>query len=90
MVLSAGRVTLAGKRKGHRVLDRLLKGISEFGDSPSGGGIQVTLKNVVPMMTVPDVGEPITFYSKMRGFELINQMEGWALVRNGRKDVNPV
>jgi uncharacterized glyoxalase superfamily protein PhnB len=39
------------------------------------------LKRVVPMLTVPDIEKAIDFYHLRLGFQVVNQMEGWALVQ---------
>lgn len=38
------------------------------------------LNAVVPMLTVTDIPGTIAYYQQMLGFEVANQMEGWAVV----------
>jgi uncharacterized glyoxalase superfamily protein PhnB len=48
----------------------------------SKGRLPMKLRKVVPMMTVPDVERAIEFYRGVLAFEVVNQMEGWALLQN--------
>ena len=45
------------------------------------------LKRLSPMLTVPDVGKAVEFYCQTLGFELADQMEGWAVVQNSGVEV---
>ena len=40
----------------------------------------MAILDLVPMLTVPNVAEAVTFYSETLGFRCANQMEGWAVV----------
>ncbi|HUK92223.1 MAG TPA: VOC family protein [Blastocatellia bacterium] len=41
------------------------------------------LKSLVPMLTVPEanIQETVDFYCQCLGFEVVNQMPGWAVVQ---------
>ena len=44
----------------------------------------MTLRAIVPMLTVPDLSAAARFYREMLGFECVSQTEGWAcLSRDG-------
>jgi len=47
----------------------------------------VKLTDVVPMFTVTDIPATVAFYRDVLGFEIANEMEGWAAVRKDGVEV---
>jgi uncharacterized glyoxalase superfamily protein PhnB len=45
------------------------------------------LNSVVPLLTVPDIGQAVRFYVDVLGFYCANQMEGWACVEKDGVEV---
>ena len=47
----------------------------------------MAITGIAPMLTVPKIEESVRFYVDVLGFDLLNQMEGWAAVGSGGFEV---
>ncbi|HLZ00463.1 MAG TPA: VOC family protein [Candidatus Angelobacter sp.] len=47
----------------------------------------VKMKAVIPMLTVANLEDTITFYHDLLGFECVGYVDDWAAMRNGETEV---